>query len=95
MCIRDRINIDEIPILNETKKICEHYNINPYKLISSGVMLFITKKDKELIEALKKENIPAGTIGYLTKEKEIYTMKNNKKEILTPPKQDELYKIIK
>ncbi|WP_294466381.1 AIR synthase family protein [uncultured Anaerofustis sp.] len=89
------INIDEIPILNETKKIAEHFDIDPYKLISSGVMLFITTKDKELIEALKKENIPANTIGYLTEEKEIYTIKNNKKELLEPPKQDELYKIIK
>ena len=89
------INIDEIPILNETKKIAEHFDIDPYKLISSGVMLFITTKEKELIEALKKENIPANTIGYLTEEKEIYTIKNNKKELLEPPKQDELYKIIK
>ncbi|MCR2031970.1 AIR synthase family protein [Anaerofustis stercorihominis] len=89
------INIDEIPILNETKKITEHFDIDPYKLISSGVMLFITPKDKELIEALKRENIPANTIGYLTEEKEIYTIKNNKKELLEPPKQDELYKIIK
>ena len=89
------INIDEIPILNETKKIAEHFDIDPYKLISSGVMLFITPKNKELIEALKRENIPANTIGYLTEEKEIYTIKNNKKELLEPPKQDELYKIIK
>ena len=89
------INIDEIPILNETKKIAGHFDIDPYKLISSGVMLFITPKDKELIEALKRENIPANTIGYLTEEKEIYTIKNNKKELLEPPKQDELYKMIK
>ncbi|EDS71851.1 hypothetical protein ANASTE_01554 [Anaerofustis stercorihominis DSM 17244] len=89
------INTDDILILDETKKIAEHFGIDPYKLISSGVMLFITKNDKELIEDLKKENIPASTIGYLTEEKEIYTIKNNKKEILSPPEQDELYKIIK
>lgn len=88
------IDIDKILILDETKKIAKHFNINPYKLISSGVMLFITDDDEKLKEELNKENIPSATIGYLTKEKEIYTIKDGVKEILSPPKQDELYKVI-
>lgn len=88
------IDIDKILILDETKKIAKHFNINPYKLISSGVMLFITDNDEKLIEELNKQNIPSSTIGYLTKEKEIYILKNGVKEILSPPSQDELYKVI-
>lgn len=88
------IDIDKILILDETKKIAKHFNINPYKLISSGVMLFITDDDKKLKEELNKQNIPSATIGYLTKEKGIYTIKDGVKEILSPPKQDELYKVI-
>ncbi|WP_329382770.1 AIR synthase family protein [Anaerofustis butyriciformans] len=88
------IDIDKILILDETKKIAKHFNINPYKLISSGVMLFITDDDEKLKKELDKQNIPSSTIGYLTKEKEIYTLKNGVKEILSPPLQDELYKVI-
>lgn len=88
------IDIDKILILDETKKIAKHFNINPYKLISSGVMLFITDDDEKLKKELDKQNIPSSTIGYLTKEKEIYTLKNGVKEILSPPSQDELYKVI-
>lgn len=88
------IDIDKILILDETKKIAKHFNINPYKLISSGVMLFITDDDEKLKKELDKQNIPSSTIGYLTKEKEIYILKNGVKEILSPPSQDELYKVI-
>ena len=88
------IDINKILILDETKKIAKHFNINPYKLISSGVMLFITDDDEKLKKELDKQNIPSSTIGYLTKEKEIYTLKNGVKEILSPPSQDELYKVI-
>lgn len=88
------IDINKILIMDETKKIAKHFNINPYKLISSGVMLFITDNDEKLIEELNKQNIPSSTIGYLTKEKEIYILKNGVKEILSPPSQDELYKVI-
>lgn len=88
------IDINKILIMDETKKIAKHFNINPYKLISSGVMLFITDDDEKLKKELDKQNIPSSTIGYLTKEKEIYTLKNGVKEILSPPSQDELYKVI-
>ena len=50
------------------KKIAEHFGIDPYKLISSGVMLFITKNDKELINSLKKENIPFFVMGHKKNE---------------------------
>jgi len=89
------INIEDIAILNETKKLSKHFDINPYKLISSGVMLFITEDDKSLIDSLKKENINACTIGHLTEEKEIYVLEKGEKAVLNSPKQDELYKVIK
>lgn len=88
------INIDKILILEETKKIAKYFNIDPYKLISSGVMLFITNDDEKLKEELNKNNIPSATVGYLTEEKEIYTLAKGVKEILSPPSQDELYKVI-
>lgn len=88
------INIDKILILEETKKIAKHFNIDPYKLISSGVMLFITNDDEKLKEELNKNNIPSATVGYLTEKKEIYTLSKGVKEILSPPSQDELYKVI-
>ena len=87
-----KIYKDKIPVLNETKIISEVFNINPYKLISSGVMLFLTSDAKKLISSLEKEGIKASEIGVLNDSDEILLVDSNGKEsILTPPKQDEIY----
>ena len=89
-----KIYKDKIPVLNETKIISDVFNINPYKLISSGVMLFLTSDAKKLISLLEDEGIKASEIGVLNDSDEILLVDSNGKEsILNPPKQDEIYKI--
>ncbi|TCK89030.1 thiamin-phosphate kinase [Natranaerovirga hydrolytica] len=87
------VELDKIPIKQETIEICEHFDLNPYKLISSGVLLITTYKGKELIQALEKAHIEASIIGKVnqTKAKEIVI--NGHKRTLEPPKSDELYKL--
>ncbi len=88
------IEKDKIPMYEVSKKIANVFDIDPYKLISSGSMIFITKDDKLLIENLEKENIKATTIGCLIEEKEIYIIEESEKTHLLPPEKDELYKAV-
>jgi len=85
---------ENIPILDETKIICSYFNINPYKLISSGSLLITCYNGKKLIEILEKNNIKAAIIGkIINKDKTVVF--EDKKIILEEPESDELYKLVK
>lgn len=87
------VDLDKIPIRNETIDICNYYNIDPYKLISSGCMVMTTYKGNELVKELKRNNIEAAVIGKITEEKnKIINVKGNKVDVVEPDT-DELYKI--
>jgi len=83
---------ENIPILNETKIICDYFNINPYKLISSGSLLITCYNGKKLIKTLEENNIKAEIIGKIVNKNRTVVFED-KKIILEEPKSDELYKI--
>ena len=92
---------ESVPITDETKKICEYYNLNPYRLISSGSMIMTTNEPELVLEKLKSANIPATVVGEIVSNPQkrlIY--KNEKRDVetmsvLRAPKSDELYKLWK
>ncbi|WP_350343897.1 AIR synthase family protein [Proteinivorax tanatarense] len=86
---------EQIPLKKETKTICEFFSINPFKLISSGVMIMTISEDKVklLLDSLKNEKIDATVIGKIT-EKDRVVVKDNEALRLDPPDADELYKVI-
>lgn len=86
------IQEDQIPVKNVTKEICKIFNINPYRLISSGSMVITTNKGKELVELFEKNNIHSKIIGKIT-ERERCIYRNQRKYKLEPPDTDELFKI--
>jgi len=86
---------DKIPVKEETSKICEHFNIDPFRLISSGSMLITCKKGAELIEILKKNNIEASIIGIVNEGNEIKLKDGDDFIKISQPGSDELYKVIK
>ncbi|MEG0372004.1 MAG: AIR synthase family protein [Clostridium sp.] len=87
-----KIYENKIPIKDETKKIAEMFNINPYRLISSGSMIITTPRGEELVECLKKSNINSAIVGKITNGENII-VKDSKKLILEAPLSDEIYKI--
>jgi hydrogenase expression/formation protein HypE len=87
------INKDLIPILDVTRKICDHFKLNPYRLISSGSMIITIKKPDELIKELAYHGIMATVIGKITKE-DIFVVDAGKRIIIDPPKTDELFKLL-
>jgi len=86
----EAINIPEV-----TKKICNHYNINPLRLISSGTMLMTVSPDKkdELLDTLKEDGIVCSVIGEIT-NKDVYLERRGRLAYVTPPDSDELYKVV-
>lgn len=88
------IDLKKIPLKQETVEICEYFNINPYQLISSGVMLMVTDKANALVEELHKNNIPAAVIGRIVKGNDRVVINEDERRFLVPPKSDELYKVL-
>lgn len=89
-----KVDLNKVPIRQETIEICEFFDINPYKLISSGSMLMITDNGEALVEQLNKEGIDATIIGETTKSKKKIVISANGETYLEPPRSDELYKVV-
>jgi len=90
------ISMDKIPISNETKAISDYYNLNPYRLISSGSMLIIADKhkSKEMINRLKEENIVLTVIGEVVEENKCEITANGITNNIEESESDELYKVV-
>jgi len=90
---------DNIPITEETQKICDYYQLNPFRLIASGNMILTTPDPDLVLKTMNNLNIPAAVIGEIVEnplKRLIY--KNEKQEVehmsvLRAPKSDELYKL--
>ena len=87
------IDISKIPIKEETIKIGNLFNIDPYKLISSGSMIITTEKGEELVSILKEKGINASVVGKIVKGENTILI-GDRKEILGQPDSDELYKVL-
>lgn len=83
---------DLIPLRQETIEICEYYDLNPYKLISSGSMIIITDQSEPMIKELEENGIKGTVIGKLTKGNHKQILFDEVIRSVEPPKSDELYK---
>lgn len=83
---------DKIPLKNETVEICCAYDINPYRLISSGALVITAFEADKVIDKLESEGIKATLIGEITECGKFIVSKNGK-TILEQPESDEIYKV--
>ncbi len=88
------VYIEQIPVMLSTRRICEYYNIDPYRLISSGCMLIAARDGKGLADKLKSEGIDAAVIGRLNGTGEKFLAGGGRMEPIAPPEADELYKVL-
>lgn len=89
--------IDQIPVEPVTRKICEKYNIDYLRLISSGCMMIMADPEKkdELIRAISAEGIPIVCIGRITPQDTGIRMKVGREFMeVAPPAGDEVYKVV-
>ena len=88
------IDLKKIPIRQETVEICEYFDVNPYGLISSGMMLMASADGNALVLALQEAGIPAIVIGKATEGNDRVIIRDEERRFLEPPKTDELYKVL-
>lgn len=86
------VELDKIPVREETRAICEVGHISPYELISSGSMIITAFDGQKIVEALQKEGIESAVIGKIT-EKDKYVIQHGNIEQLNQPKSDALYSV--
>lgn len=85
----------DIPVLPVTRKVCEAYDVDPLRLISSGSMMMIVPKANcdKLEESMKEASIKLTKIGQITDiSKGLTLISNGEKSIIEPPASDEIYK---
>lgn len=83
---------DKMPISEATNKLCNKYEIDVLRFISSGSMLITTGNGEALVRKLKTNGINAAVIGNITNDKGI--MIDNQVEIeVEPPERDELFSL--
>lgn len=90
------IKYEDIAIEEVTMKICEHYKIDPLKLISSGSMIISCPEDKleVLKERFENEKIDYSIIGRFTEEKKVSLSRDGQIYLVDPPEKDELFKVL-
>ncbi|MGX8796088.1 AIR synthase family protein [Fusibacter sp. JL298sf-3] len=96
-----RVFNKKFEILPETQMICEHFHIDPLKLISSGVMVFTVAPDKaaSLEKALLSAEIPYSRVGLITEDLEKHIVYGEDSvteivEVIQMPDADELYRVV-
>lgn len=83
---------DRLPISEITAKLCDLFNIDPLKFISSGSMIITCTDGYALVDELKNNGIEAAVIGEVTERAKILVENNNEYNVL-PPERDELFNI--
>ncbi len=89
---------EQIMVQPETAKICKHFKIDPFQLISSGALLITAEPTatNKILENLKQQNLQAAVIGEFLEDatQRLLVQKNGKVEALPRPKSDHLWKAL-
>ncbi len=89
------IYFEKVPVNMATRKICEYYSIDPFKLISSGCMLISTADGEGLVKKLNSKGILACEIGRVNNSGERRLISKDSIIDIETPGSDELYKVMK
>ena len=89
--------IDQVPVAEVTKKICDRFDIDYLRLISSGSMMIMVHPEIKvrMENELRGAGIPVACIGRIC-EKEAGTCMiiRGEKIVIAPPASDELYRVV-
>ena len=88
---------DDIPMEPEVRKICEHFDINPMRLISSGAMVIVVPADRkeEMRAAMERAGVSCSIVGRIEEEGfGIKRISGKGTFDVEPPYADEIYKVV-
>lgn len=81
-----------LPVKQETIEICNFLNLNPYDLLSGGVMVCICKDGAQAVQRLEELGIMAALVGRTTTSLDRVLVHEDERRFLEPGKADEIYK---
>ncbi|MBR2561532.1 MAG: AIR synthase family protein [Eubacterium sp.] len=90
-----RIVKSDIPLREETRRICAAVDADPYRIMSSGSMLIIAENGTNLVEELERAGICASIIGKTIQKKDRILVDGNEESELQSPEADHLYVALK
>ena len=91
-----RVYYEGILIAEETRKLCEHFKLDPLALISSGSLLIAAPPEKaeKVVEAIRRKGIEAAIVGEFLEDNNIKVIVKDGKEVpLKRPETDEIWKL--
>lgn len=91
------VDREDIVVRGETRRICEHFGINPLGLLSSGALLLTMPQRKvdKYLDCLIERGIVASVIGKVTRKSDgLRIMDCGKKRTLRFSQRDEVLKVI-
>lgn len=89
--------LDQIPIAEETRKICSVLRLDPLKLMSSGCLLAAVDRSAvgKVTSMLRRLRVGVSEVGRMTtKRNGRYVIRGNQRRTLVAVPRDELYKVI-
>lgn len=87
------VDLQKIPVKQETVEICEFYDLNPYELLSGGCLLIAASNGEKLVEELAACEIEAALIGRTQKGNDKLIVNHDEIRYLEPVKPDEIWKL--
>ncbi|MGB4589821.1 MAG: AIR synthase family protein [Clostridiaceae bacterium] len=87
-----KVDEGKLPVRELTERLCNHFGLDPLRLISSGSMAITVTDEKEAMRILKKNHVEAHVIGEITEEGSIM-IKNGEVVDVEAPLRDEIYKL--
>lgn len=88
------VDLKKIPVRQETIEICEFYHLNPYELLSGGMLIMLTRDGQRLVKDLEAEGISAFVIGSTNDGNDKIIVNQEETRYLEAPVPDEIYKLL-
>lgn len=87
-------SLRKIPVNQATIEICERYDLNPYRLFSTGCLVLLADNGGDLVVALEKEGMTGAVIGKVTDGIKRIITHEESTGYLERPSRDEIYKVL-
>ena len=87
------LDADKVPVLAETRAICDALRIDPLALIGSGALLVAAPDPERTAAAVTAAGVPATVIATL-RPAEYRMRRAGREEPLVPPARDELWRVL-
>lgn len=88
------IELKDIPIRQETVEVCEFFDVNPYKLLSTGSLLMASEDGSALVRALGQAGVEAAVIGRATDSNDRVLVYEDERRFLEFTQTDELWHVL-